>query len=133
MDQILPSLFLGHGNPMNAIRDTPYSRAWQSIGKRIPRPRAVLAVSAHWYVAASAVTVNAAPRTIHDFGGFPDELYRVRHGARCAFGMRGRFAVLPGMKVRQSSRPSAGSIREPARSTDPRLLRRNSLRRSNPG
>lgn len=66
MDPILPSLFLGHGSPMNAIRDTPYSRAWQSIGARIPRPRAVLAVSAHWYVPASAVTLSTAPRTIHD-------------------------------------------------------------------
>ena len=72
MADLMPVIFLGHGNPMNALAKNDYTDGWASIGRAIPRPKAVIAVSAHRYVQACAVTANLMPRTIHDFGGVND-------------------------------------------------------------
>lgn len=84
MAKAMPAIFFGHGNPMNAIQTNEWTQAWRTIGATLPRPRAILSVSAHWYLPATLVTANTVQRTIHDFGGFPRELYRVQyhtHGA----------------------------------------------------
>ena len=67
---MLPAIFFGHGNPMNAIAANRYTEAWARIGHELPRPQAVLCISAHWFVPGTGVTISTAPRTIHDFGGF---------------------------------------------------------------
>ena len=75
----MPAVFLGHGNPMLALLDTDVTRRWQMLGQALPRPKAILAISAHWYLPQTAVTAMAQPRTIHDFGGFPRALYSVAY------------------------------------------------------
>jgi 4,5-DOPA dioxygenase extradiol len=88
-----PVLFIGHGSPMNAIQDTPWGRGWRTLGDGLT-PRAILAVSAHWYGAGTFVTGQAAPPTIHDFGGFPRPLFEMQYPARGDIDLATKVAAL---------------------------------------
>ena len=95
-NQRMPAIFVGHGSPMNAIEDNEFSQAWSELGRALPRPKAILCVSAHWETLGSAVTAMPQPQTIHDFYGFPDALNEKKYPAPGSPELAARIQQLTG-------------------------------------
>jgi len=77
----MPAVFIGHGTPFNALQTNPFTEAWSKFGREVPRPKAILAISAHWYIGATAATAMPKPPTVHDFYGFPQQMYDISYDA----------------------------------------------------
>lgn len=92
--QRMPVLFVGHGSPMNAIEDNTFTRQWELLGNNLPRPKAILAVSAHWFTAGTRVSDDPSPRTVYDMYGFPEALYRVEYRPAGSPDLAGRMIDL---------------------------------------
>lgn len=94
MTERLPTIFFGHGSPMIALQQNDVTRRWGEIARSIPRPRAILSISAHWLTRGTCITAQPNPPTIHDFGGFPEEMFRIRYPARGDRELGERIAAL---------------------------------------